>query len=84
VLSIYLCVGLGFVAGFDWVVFVEDVDELGGVEDLAADLALDELDVLLAGDDANLGMFAQCRHRGKAEELVKILPLPKPVVNLEI
>jgi hypothetical protein len=52
-----------FTGGFHRVVFIEDVSELGGVKYLAADLALDELDVLLAGDDANLGMFARCRHR---------------------
>ena len=52
-----------FASGFHGVFFIEDVGELGGVEYLAADLALDELDVLLAGDDANLGMFARCRHR---------------------
>ena len=45
--------------------FAEDVGELGRVEDLAAHLALDKLDVLLAGDDADLWMFARCRHRGK-------------------
>ncbi len=58
--------GLGFVAlGFDCfrVFFVQDVGELGGVEDLAAELTLNKLDVLLAGDDADLGMFARCGHR---------------------
>jgi hypothetical protein len=57
----------GFVTrGFEsfGIFFGEDVGELGGVEDLAAKLTLDELDVLLAGDDSNLGMFARSRHRG--------------------
>jgi len=51
--------------GSEGVVFVEDVGELGGVEYLPAELALNELDVFLAGDDANLGMFARSRHRGE-------------------
>ena len=57
---------LGFFAGGVGAAldFAEDVGELGGVEDLAAELALDKLDVFLAGDDADLGMFARCRHRG--------------------
>ncbi len=42
--------------------FVEDVGELSGIEDLAAELADNELGVLLAGDDANLRMFARCWH----------------------
>jgi hypothetical protein len=63
--------------------FAEDVGELRRVEDLAAELALNELDVLLAGDDADLGMFARCRHRGEDAGLVSSLPLPNPVVNAE-
>jgi hypothetical protein len=43
--------------------FVEDIDELGGIEDLATHLALDELGVFLSGDDTNLGMFARGWHR---------------------
>jgi hypothetical protein len=46
-------------------VFVEDVGELSRIEDLAAELAHNKLGVLLAGDDADLGMFARCRHKGK-------------------
>lgn len=38
--------------------FLEHVVELGGVEDLAADLAFDELGFLIAGDDADLWMLA--------------------------
>ena len=67
---------LGFERVGGGVVFVEDVRELGGVEDLAAELALDELDVLLAGDDADLGMFARCRHRGEAVELLEFCLCP--------
>jgi hypothetical protein len=59
-----------------WFVLVEDVRELGGVEDLAADLTLYKLDVLLAGDDANLGMFARSRHRWKTVELVEVCLRP--------
>jgi hypothetical protein len=44
--------------------FVKDVGELGRVKHLAAKLAHNELSVLLAGDDANLRMFARCRHKG--------------------
>jgi hypothetical protein len=63
------------------VLFAEDVGELGRVEDLAAELALDKLDVLLAGDDADLGMFARCRHMGRG---AKSLHLRKLLVNQEI
>jgi hypothetical protein len=54
------------------IVFIQDVGELGRIEYLAAELALDKLDVLLAGDDANLGMFAQYGHKGGS--LGKVCP----------
>ncbi len=58
--------GVVLFGGFDdFVGFAEDVGELGRIEDLAAELADDELGVLLAGDDANLWMFARCRHKGE-------------------
>jgi hypothetical protein len=50
----------------NFLVFVEDVGELGRIEDLAAELAHNELSVFLAGDDANLRMFARCRHKGRS------------------
>ena len=45
--------------------FVEDVGELSGIEDLATELADNELGVLLAGDEADLRMFARCWHTVK-------------------
>ena len=58
--------GSGFVAGCFvavgskalFVDFVEDVGELSSIEHLAAELAHNELSVLLASDDADLRMFA--------------------------
>jgi hypothetical protein len=38
--------------------FVEDIGELCRIEHFAAELALNKLSVLLAGEDANLRMFA--------------------------
>jgi hypothetical protein len=42
--------------------FDGDVVVLDGVEDLAAVLALDELDVVLAGDNFDNGVFARRSH----------------------
>jgi len=53
----------GFV--FRAVFFVENVVEFRGIEHLSAELTLDKLYVFLAGNDANLGMFAGGRHMGK-------------------
>jgi hypothetical protein len=70
--------GSGFVSGYfvavgsrGLFVFVQDVGELGRIEDLAAELAHNELGVLLAGDDANLGMFARCGHKGEKQRVGK-------------
>jgi len=50
----------GFVFGA--VIFVKDIVEFGGIKHLSAELTLNKLYVFLAGDDANLGMFAGGRH----------------------
>ena len=63
--------------------FAQNVRELRRVEHLAACLAFHKLDVVLAGDDANLWMFARCRHRGSVCAW-KDLPLPNPLVNRRI
>ena len=49
------------------VFFAQYVGELRGVKNLATKLALDKLNVLLAGDDAYLRMFARGRHKGNGE-----------------
>jgi hypothetical protein len=49
---------LGFLAVPGRVFLVQNVHEFSRIEDLSAHLALHKLDVLLAGDDANLRMFA--------------------------
>lgn len=49
----------GFGGGF---FFTFHVFVLDGVEDLATGLALDELGIFGAGDDANYGVFAGDRH----------------------
>jgi hypothetical protein len=56
------------------VVFIQDIGKLSRIEDFAANLTLDKLDVLLAGDDADLGMFARFRHKGRS--LKKVCPCP--------
>ena len=61
--------------------FIQNVGELSRIEDFATHLALNKLDIFLAGDDAYLWMFAHEWTRG---ELGKILPLPTPVVNREV
>jgi hypothetical protein len=48
----------GFLAIPNWIFFIQDIHELRRIEHLATHLALHKLDVLLAGDDANLRMFA--------------------------
>ena len=65
------------------------VAEFGGVEDLAAGLALDKLGVLVSGDDLNDGVFALGGHRwGDLVGMVWILPayvlLVNPLVGLSI
>jgi hypothetical protein len=47
--------------------FNRHIDILCGVENLATALAFDELDVVLAGDDTNLGMFAYVGHGRKSK-----------------
>ena len=68
----------------EWVavfLLAQNVRELGRVEHLAAHLALDKFNVLLTGDDADLGMFARCGHMGW---IGSSLPSPKHLVNEEV
>ena len=49
----------------DRIFFIQNVCKLSGIKDFAAGLTLDELNVFLASDNTNLGVFAHGRH-GKA------------------
>jgi hypothetical protein len=64
-------------------VFIQNIDEFSRIEHLATRLAFNKLDVLLASDDADLRMFARCRHMGELG-LAKSLPSPHPLVNREL
>jgi hypothetical protein len=56
------------------IVLIQDVHKLSRIEDLAANLALNKLNVILASDDADLGMFARFGHKGRS--LKKVCPCP--------
>ena len=74
----------GFVAlRFRSIRFRKNIREFRRVEHLAAELALNKLDVFLAGDDANIRVFTSGRHIGEEMDLVSSLPMLNPVVNQE-
>jgi hypothetical protein len=73
-----LVVGCSLVAGLGF--FNGDVAKLSRIKYLSTGLALNELCVVLAGDDFDDGMFALWGHEWR-ERMVWILPVPERLVK---
>lgn len=68
----------------NWVFLIQYVGELGGVEDFAAELTFDELGVFLAGNDADLGVFAEGGHGRFSEYRVCLCPKGKSMAESHV